>query len=194
MAIPDGHPLSIADTGLTGLMMGLSQADVVIAAGIRFNWSLQFGELFPDAKVVRIDIDPHEIDRNRRSDVGLVGDMGTTLAELVQLVEKGEHQGWINDLRGAARSFMVSEFEQREKPSHPIHPARLVARIQEAVGKDALYVVDGGDTTYFGLVGFQSSQKAGVVASAGGLFGCLGTGIPYGIAAKLARPEREVVG
>jgi acetolactate synthase-1/2/3 large subunit len=55
-----------------------------------------------------------------------------------------------------------------------------------------MYVVDGGDTSYFGL-GFSTNQKAGVMAASSGLFGCLGTGIPFGIAAKLARPDKKVV-
>ncbi len=191
--LADDHPLCVIETGFTGLMMALQQADVIVAAGIRFNWTLQFGTLFPKAKVVRIDIDAHEINRNRQSEVGLVGDVALTLNDLTPLLEEKQHLEWVNDLRAAAESFMVSEQEQRERASEPIHPVRLVTQIQNAVGNDALYVVDGGDTTYFGLVGLRSSEKAGVLTPAGGLFGCLGTGIPFGIAAKLARPEKKVV-
>jgi acetolactate synthase-1/2/3 large subunit len=191
--LPDNHPLSMMDAAFAALTMGLSQADVIIAAGIRFNWLLQFGQLFPNAKVVRIDIDPHEIDRNRSADVGLVGDVGSILRELLALVEEGDHGAWMTDLRTACLAFVDSEIKQREKATDPIHPVRLVALIQKVVGDDALYVVDGGDTSYFGLVGFQSKQRSGVLVPSGSLFGCLGTGIPYGIAAKLARPEKPVV-
>ena len=191
--LPDNHPLSMMDAVFTALMMGLSQADVVIAAGIRFNWLLQFGQTFPNAKVVRIDIDPHEIDRNRSSDVGLVGDVGSILGELLPLVEERDHSTWVTDLRKACLAFIDSEIKQREKVTDPIHPIRLVSLIQKVVGDDALYVVDGGDTSYFGLVGLQSKERSGVLVPSSGLFGCLGTGIPYGIAAKLARPEKRVV-
>ena len=191
--LPDNHPLSMMDAVFTALMMGLSQADVIIAAGIRFNWLLQFGQTFPNAKVVRIDIDPHEIDRNRSSDVGLVGDVGSILGELLPLVEERDHSTWVTDLRKACLAFIDSEIKQREKVTDPIHPIRLVSLIQKVVGDDALYVVDGGDTSYFGLVGLQSKERSGVLVPSSGLFGCLGTGIPYGIAAKLARPEKRVV-
>lgn len=191
--LPDTHPLSMMDAVFTALMMGLSQADVVIATGIRFNWLLQFGQIFPNAKVVRIDIDPYEIDRNRTSDVGLVGDAGAVLGELLPLVEERDHSAWVTDLRKACLAFIDSEIKQREKATDPIHPIRLVALIQKVVGDDALYVVDGGDTSYFGLVGLQSKERSGVLVPSSGLFGCLGTGIPYGIAAKLARPEKRVV-
>jgi acetolactate synthase I/II/III large subunit len=191
--LSDTHPLCVIDTGFAGMMMGLSRADVIIAAGIRFNWTLQFGTIFPDAKVVRIDIDPYEIDRNRPADVGLVGDMGSILEHLIPSVEKRDHTTWLTDLRNASKAFMDSELKQREEPSDPIHPVRLIARIQEAAGEKTLYVVDGGDTSYFGLVGLRSRERAGVLTPTGGLFGCLGTGIPYGIAAKIARPDKQVV-
>lgn len=191
--LPDTHPLSMMDAVFTALVMGLSQADVVIAAGIRFNWLLQFGQTFPNAKVVRIDIDPHEIDRNRTSDVGLAGDVGAILEALVPLVKERDHSAWVTDLRKACLAFIDSEIKQRDQATDPIHPIRLVSQIQKVVGDDALYVVDGGDTSYFGLVGLQSKERSGVLVPSSGLFGCLGTGIPYGIAAKLARPDKQVV-
>ena len=191
--LPDNHPQSMMDTVFSALMMGLSQSDVVIAAGIRFNWLLQFGQLFPGAKVIRIDIAAHEIDRNRTCDVGLLGDVGSVLDRLLPLVDKREHNGWITDLRKACRVFMEPELKQRETAADPIHPIRLVEQIQKVVGDNALYVVDGGDTSYFGLVGLQSQERSGVLVPTSCLFGCLGTGIPYGIAAKLARPDKVVV-
>jgi acetolactate synthase-1/2/3 large subunit len=192
--LPDTHPLSIWDVGNIGLMLGLTQADVLIAVGIRFNWLLQSGQAIPPhVKVVRIDIDPHEIDRNRQADVGLVGDTASVLNQLTPLVKKRDHSAWISTLRAASQAFIEPELQLRAMPSDPIHPIRLVAQIQKAVGEDAIYVADGGDTSYFGLVGFRSREKAGVLGTASGLLGCLGTGIPFGIAAKLAHPDKKVV-
>lgn len=192
--MPDNHPLSLWDVGNTGLMLAMTQCDVLIAVGIRFNWLLQSGAIIPPhVKVVRIDIDPREIDRNRVADVGLVGDVSSVLNQLLPLVKKTDHAGWVNTLRAASRAFLEPELKLRENPSSPLHPIRLVAQIQKAVGDDAVYVVDGGDTSYFGLMGFTSREKAGVIGSAAGLLGCLGTGIPFGIAAKLARPDKKVL-
>ena len=139
------------------------------------------------------DIDPHEIDRNRTADVGLVGDASSVLSGLLPFLKRGDHSAWVRDLRTASNAFLASELELREKPSDPIHPIRLVAQIQRFVGDDAIYVVDGGDTQYFGLTGFMSKERAGVMATAAGLLGCLGTGIPFAMAAKLARPDKKVV-
>jgi acetolactate synthase-1/2/3 large subunit len=192
--LPDNHPLSLWDIGNVGLQLGITQADVIVAVGLRFNWLLQSGAIIPpNTKVVRVDIDPHEIDRNRVSDVGLVGDASSVLNQLLPLIKRGDHSAWIKTLRAASHAFIEPELKLREIPSSPIHPIRLVAQIQKLVGDDAVYVVDGGDTQYFGLVGFTSKEKAGVMATAAGLLGCLGTGIPFAMAAKLARPDKKVL-
>ncbi len=192
--LPDNHPMSLWDTGNVGVQLGITQADVIVAVGFRFNWLLQSGAIIPPGtKVVRIDIDPHEIDRNRFADAGLVGDASSVLSQLLPFIGRGDHSGWIKTLRNASNAFIGSELKARETVSSPIHPIRLVAQIQKFVGDDAVYVIDGGDTQYYGLVGFTSRQKAGVMATAAGLLGCLGTGIPFAVAAKLARPDKKVV-
>jgi acetolactate synthase I/II/III large subunit len=191
--LPDDHPNSVMDMGSLGLFFSIGQTDVIVAAGLRFNWILQYGSLIPPSvKVVRIDIDPHEIDRNRIADAGLVGDVASVLGQLTPLVEKRDHGAWQSTLKSAGASLLDFEHRMRKTASDPIHPMRLVAKIQEFVGNDAVYVADGGDTSYFGL-GFATKQKAGVIAASSGLFGCLGTGIPFGMAAKLARPDTKVV-
>lgn len=191
--LPDSHAQCINDGGFTGLMTGLPQADVIVAAGIRFNWVLQSGKLFPDASVIRIDNDPTEIDRNRSAAVGLVGDCGTVFEQLLPLLDDRSHGEWIAKLRKAYAAFMVTELEQRETPSDPIHPNRLVAQIMKVFGDDAYYVADGGDTSYFGLAGFLSRHKSGVLVPASALLGCLGTGIPFAMAGKLAHPDKPVI-
>jgi len=191
--LPDDHPLCINDGGFTAIMTGLPRADVIIAAGIRFNWVLQSGRLFPNAKVVRIDIDPTEIDRNRPADIGLAGDCGDVFDRLLPLLEKRDHGDWLVKLNSATKAFMATELEKRRTPSDPIHPIRLVDRIMEVFGRDAYYVADGGDTSYYALAGFSSIHRAGVQIPAGALLGCLGTGIPFAIAAKLAHPDKPVI-
>jgi acetolactate synthase-1/2/3 large subunit len=142
---------------------------------------------------VRIDIDPHEIDRNRVADAGLVGDAGSVLGQLNPLLAKKDRSEWVTMLRAAGLAMIDGELKIREAPSDPIHPIRLAEQIRKYVGDDALYVIDGGDTSYFGLVGFISRHKAGVISQSSGLLGCLGTGIPFAMAAKLAHPQMKVL-
>ncbi|HAR97752.1 MAG TPA: thiamine pyrophosphate-binding protein [Syntrophus sp. (in: bacteria)] len=192
-ALPDDHPLSLWDGGQMALMTALSTADLIVVLGIRYNWLLMFGQIFPQAKVVRVDIDATEIDRNRETDVGLVGDMGLVLAQLNGAVAKRGHGDWLKALKDMYLPMVAAEVELRGKASDPIHPARLVERIRETAPDDAIFIADGGDTCYFALMGLTAKEKGGVLVGAGGLFGCLGTGIPFGIGAKLARPEKTVV-
>ena len=192
--LPDEHPQSIWDCGNLGLTVALQQADVLLVAGLRFNWLLQSGELIPPGtKIVRIDIDPHELDRNRAVDVGLAGDVGLVLEQLTSLVEERDHSRWLSTLRAASRSMLDYELRTRETAAYPIHPIRLAAQIRKFVGDDAYYVVDGGDTAYFGLTGFMSRHRAGVIGTSSGLLGCLGTGIPFAMAAQLANPDKKVL-
>ncbi len=192
-AIPDGHPLSLWDGGQMALLVALSQADLVIVLGLRFNWLVGFGQGFPQAKVVRVDIDPTEIDRNRSSDIGLVGDIGLSLKQLNTLVEQRDHGSWVQALRDSYLPLIAGELDCRQRTTEPIHPARLVEKIREATQDNAIYVVDGGDTSYYGLVGLKAKEKSSVIATAAGLLGCLGTGVPFGIGAKVARPDQTVV-
>lgn len=191
--IEDDHPLSIWDGGMSSLLTAMPMADVVIAMGIRFNWLLMFGEMFPQAKVVRIDIEPTEINRNRFADVGLVGDMKSTLRQLDKYTLGQSRSEWRETLRAAYIPLAKAEIKQREVASDPIHPVRLVSQVQKAIGEDAVYLVDGGDASYFGATGFRAKTEASVFSPAGGLFGCLGTGVPFGIGAKIACPEKPVV-
>ncbi len=192
--LPDNHPLSIWDCGNVGIMVTAAQADVFVIAGLRLNLLLQSGNVIPPTtKIVRIDIDPHEIDRNRQADAGLVGDCGSVLGQLNPLLSKKEHGEWLKTLKAASLSMIDGELKIRQTASDPIYPIRLAAQISKFVGDDAFYVIDGGDTSYFGLVGLMSKHKAGVIGSSSGLLGCLGTGIPFAIAAKLARPDMKVL-
>ena len=191
--LPDDHPQSIWDGGMSAALTAFAMADLVISLGIRMNWLQMYGETFPQAKVVRVDVEASEIDRNRASDVGLVGDIGLTLQEINPLVETEDRSGWVRTLKESYMPLVADEIASRETPSDPIHPARLVEQLRTAAGDDIIYIVDGGDTSYFGLVGLRAQEKAFVLPGSGGLFGCLGTGIPFGIGAKVARPDKTVV-
>ena len=191
--LADEHPFSIWDGGLMGILTAFSQADLVIALGVRFNWLLMFGQIFPQAKLLRVDIDATEIDRNRTADIGLVSDLGLALTQLTPVLEPRDHADWLKSLRESYLPLVQEEIAARENPSAPIHPQRLVAQVRKVFGDDAIYIVDGGDTSYYGLTTLRAIRPGGVLGSAGGQFGCLGTGIPFAIAAKAAFPQKTVV-
>ena len=191
--IPDDHPLSLWEGGNMAMLIALSMTDLVVTLGIRYNWLLMFGQTFPQAKVVRVDIDATEIDRNRASDVGLVGDMELVLKQLNPVVKKRDHSAWLKTLEEIYLPAMEGEIKARTTATECIHPARLMELIRQTAPAGSIFVVDGGDTSYFGAMGLRATEKSGVIVAAGGLFGCLGTGLPFGISAKLARPDQTVI-
>ncbi|RJP27166.1 MAG: thiamine pyrophosphate-binding protein [Actinobacteria bacterium] len=190
--IPDEHPLSLWRGGFTGLIAALSMADVVLAVGIRFNWLLNYGDYVANAKVIRVDIDPVEVNRNRAADVALVGDAGAVLRQLNPKVDGKDRGGWLDTLGGIQATLSEGDRRQMETPSDPVHPFRLMHQLRQAAGDDAIYVIDGGDTVYFGLIALRASVKAGVIAN-GLQFGSLGIGMPFAMAARLARPDTKVI-
>jgi acetolactate synthase-1/2/3 large subunit len=192
-AIDDSHPLSLWTGSHMAVVTALSQADLVVALGIRFNAAIMLGQTFPQAKLVQVDIDPTEMDRTRMVDVGLAGDIDLALRELNRLVKPRDLSGWMGSLRDAYLPLIQDELAQREQPAEPIHPARLVELVRKATNDDAVYSVDGGDTSYFGIVGLRVKEKGLLMGAGGSLFGCIGAGIPFGIGAKLARPDKTVV-
>jgi acetolactate synthase-1/2/3 large subunit len=132
------------------------------------------------------------VDRNRVADVALVGDAGAVLRRVNQGIEKKDRGEWLNTLKSTFATLTAGEREAMETPVDPIHPFRITRALREATGDDAIFVIDGGDTLYFGLIGLRATEMSGVIGS-GTLFGCLGTGVPFAIGAKLARPDKRVV-
>jgi len=191
--LPDEHPLSIWDGGQIGLLSALPMADLVMVLGLRFNWLMFFGQGFPAATVIRVDVESSELDRNRCCDIGLSGDIALTLRELNKHVKKKEHGAWMKSLRESYLPLVAGEIELRDKVSAPIHPVRLVDQVKKASQDSPIYIIDGGDASYFGLTGLRAKEKSGIIGGAAGLFGCLGTGIPMGIGARVARPDKTVV-
>ncbi|MEW6441295.1 MAG: thiamine pyrophosphate-binding protein [bacterium] len=189
--LADSHRLALSGflLSLVGIM---SQADVVLALGTRFNFMLMYGRLFPPpVKVIQVDIEPAELGFNRGPDVGIFGDIRLVLEGLAPLVPEQPDRPW------AAQAKEMLETSCRETraaiplDSYPVHPRRLVEEIREIAGKEAIYVCDGGDIMIWGSEAFPAERPASVVST--GPLGCLGVGMPFALAAKLAHPERPVV-
>jgi acetolactate synthase-1/2/3 large subunit len=191
-ALPDNHPSSIWNGGLVGIHTALAQADLIITLGVRFNWFLSHGQGCLQAKLIRIDIDSSELDRNRTCQIGLSSDLTLALRALNRQVKKRDLSRWYNELQDQYMPAIQNEIDLCENPSDPIHPLRAVTQTYKVLGDEAVYIIDGGDTAYFGSVGVRTRKAGGVLTASGGQFGCLGTGIPMAIAAKAALPDTTV--
>ena len=191
--VPDAHPSVVA--AMRGAVMG--DADVVLTIGRRLDFQLAYGSpsVFGDARFVRIGDVAGELRDNRRGEVEILATPAEALRALLEAAgnrASAVDRAWADKLRqGHAERAAKLRRTMAEAPAGKdgrLHPNRVLAALQEAMGPDAIAVIDGGDFLSFARVGLSAP-----VMLDPGPFGCIGVGVPYGIAASLAFPDRTVV-
>lgn len=191
--IPHDHPLSLYPVS-PGTFAAWGEADVVLAVGVRFG-QLDFWGRTPlwneRQKLIWIDIDPEVIGQNREVDVPIVGDVKVCLAQIIEELRNfTPPKERANKYKELDRNF-VKEFERlAENSVVPIHPLRLVKDVREFFPKDSLVVIDGGNIAMWTTYLCKIYEPRSFLWSAD--MGHLGAGLPFAIAAKLARPEKHV--
>jgi acetolactate synthase-1/2/3 large subunit len=173
---------------------GLKGADVALVVGVPMDFRLGFGASFgEDTEIVVVDVAEPERRHPRAVAAECYGELGSTLAGL-RAAAGGRalaSEAWIADLRASESSKREAERAELEDDRAPLHPMRLYAELAKVLDRDAIVVGDGGDfVSYAGRV--VDSFEPGCWLDPGP-FGCLGAGPGYALAAKLARPERQVV-
>jgi acetolactate synthase-1/2/3 large subunit len=192
--------LSDNDPQCFGLpMMGgadiMQNADVIMVLGSRLGLYLGYGQapLFPaDAKMIQVDIEGSEIGRNRKIDLGIVGDIKEVLKDMIELfdVSPFSHKDYLDSISTPARDSRQN-IRNLSVASGKFNQARIMKEINEFLDPDAVVVADGGDTFVATLMGADVSLPGHFLAY--GDFGCLGVGIPFGLAAKLRHPDKQVL-
>ncbi|WP_084216167.1 thiamine pyrophosphate-binding protein [Pseudonocardia spinosispora] len=174
-----------------------NEADLIIIVGTPFDFRMGYGRrLSPTAKVVQIDLDYRTVGKNRDIDLGIVGDAGAVLAAVTQAsTSRGarslDRRSWIAELRAVETAAYEKRLPRQHSDASPIDPYRLVHEINEFLTEDSVYIGDGGDiVTFSGQV--VQPKSPGHWMDPGPL-GTLGVGIPFAMAAKHARPDKEVV-
>jgi acetolactate synthase-1/2/3 large subunit len=188
--VPADHELFFSRTR----SQGLKGADVALVVGVPMDFRLGFGGAFgEDTDIIVADVAEPERAHPRAVAAELYGELGQTLADLHEAAGAAalSSESWIAELRDQERERREAERAEREDDRAPLHPMRLYAELGEVLDRDAIVIGDGGDyVSYAGRV--IDSYEPGCWLDPGP-FGCLGTGPGYALAAKLARPERQVV-
>jgi acetolactate synthase-1/2/3 large subunit len=172
-----------------------NEADLIIIVGTPFDFRMGYGRrLSPAAKVVQIDLDYRTVGKNRDIDLGIVGDAGAVLAAVTAAAggrPRPRRTSWIAELRAVEDAAYAKRLPRQHSDASPIDPYRLVHEINEFLTEDSIYIGDGGDiVTFSGQV--VQPKSPGHWMDPGPL-GTLGVGIPFVLAAKHARPDKEVV-
>lgn len=191
--ISDEHPSVVA--AMRGTVM--TEADVIVTVGRRFDFQLAYGSpaVFKQAKLIRIADAACELRDNRRGEVELFADPREVLAAMVRKAagpSPNLDKQWIETTRAKhrerAEKLRASMQGAASDANGRIHPNRVLAALQKQLRSDAIVVADGGDFLSFARVGLSSATYLDP-----GSLGCIGIGTPFGIAASLAYPDRQVV-
>ncbi|MFO0662109.1 MAG: thiamine pyrophosphate-binding protein [Polyangiaceae bacterium] len=188
--LPSSHPNLFGRSR----KMAMASADLIIVFGTPFDFRVDYGRVFnPSAKVVQIDLDGAEMGRNRGVDIAIHGDSGVVLAQLLAaLGGKGpERPEWLAAVRVSedkSRSKMAAEIQSDANPPNPL---RVCHELGKRLGKNDIIIGDGGD--FVATAAYVLPLEWPQLWMDPGPLGTLGVGPGYAMAAKLARPESNVV-
>jgi acetolactate synthase-1/2/3 large subunit len=178
------------------LEYAFKQTDLLITIGHRLDFDLAFGftpALNGDAKVIQVDIEPRDIGRYRPVEVGIISDARTALESLLQQTHPTDPKwsSWLSSLAAARRTWFDELEDAASRSETPMHPMAFLRGISSALPKDAIVVTSHGNIDFWADVHFQIHHPGGYLRA--GQSGTLGAEIPYGLAAKLAHPDKPVV-
>lgn len=199
--LPSEHRNFISLPGMHGSYaanMGLTNTDLLIAVGVRFDDRVtgRLSAFAPHAKVIHIDIDPAEIGKNRAADLPIVGDAKRVLKKLTKVLE--ELAPYHAERNAAARRAWWDEIRawRAEHPLTPeistseIKPQHLMAEIDRLAGGGAIVCADVGQHQMWAAQ-FVRFNEPRLWINSGGL-GSMGFGLPAAIGAQFARPDKLV--
>ena len=191
--LPADHPNAFSRT--RGYALG--SADLVVLLGTPLDFRLNFGQppLLPDKyKLIRIDALESDLTHNRAADVGIAGNIGRALELLADAAGGNSGDGRAARLEELRQRELASAEKDRallESDADPIHPMRVYGELLKVLDRDAVVIGDGGDfVSYAGKV-IRTYEPGSFIDP--GPFGGLGMGPPSAIAARLARPDKQVV-
>ena len=193
--VPEDHEFCY----LTARSTAFRESDLILIIGTRMNYVI--GHAAPprfnaNAKIIRIDVDPEEIaTSSRRLDVGVVADAKLALAQLTQAlrgkITPDTFRSWRDRLRGRNSSKTQEQEEILSTSATPIHPLRLCKEIRDFMDRDAILCVDGQEILNYGRQAIPTYVARHRLNS--GAFGTMGVGMPFGIGAKVACPDKQVI-
>jgi acetolactate synthase-1/2/3 large subunit len=185
--VPADHPLAFS----RARSKALREADVALVIGVPMDFRLGFGAVFgEDTAVIVADRAVPARPHPRPVAAALYGDLTTTLTALAG-AGGGDHEVWVANLRENENSVRAGEQADLDDMRTPLHPMRVYAELAPLLDRDAIVVIDAGDFGSYAGRMIESYVPGAWLDS--GPFGCLGSGPGYALAAKLARPERQVV-
>lgn len=196
-ALPSDHPLNVGMLGMHGNYgpnVLTNECDVLIAIGMRFDDRVtgRLDKYAKQAKVIHLDIDPAEVDKNVKTTVPVWGDCKETLPMLTALVEQKVHQNWLQKFKDMMKQEEEACITPELNPStEQMTMGEVVKVLNELTGGDAVIVTDVGQHQMVACRYAKFTQSKSNVTSGG--LGTMGFALPAAIGAKVGAPNRPVV-
>ena len=200
--MPSGHPNFISMLGMHGSYaanMGITHCDALVGLGVRFDDRVtgRLDKFAPEAKVLHVDIDPAEINKNRRADLGVVGDAKAVLERLNDRLaatretlgrrRRAERLAWLRRIMNLKRDHPF----HYEPSSQDIKPQRLMESLDRILGGEAAVTVDVGQHQMWAAQYLRFNRPRLWQSSSG--LGSMGFGVPAAVGAAVAGRDRPVV-
>ncbi len=192
--VPEDHPRSFPGAR----SMAFREADVVLVIGARANSMLSFlrpPRFSPAARFINVNLDGKEIGHNRGVEVGIIGDAKLVLRQLIEEANgrfNPRHESpWVAQLSAKHRSNQERSTPLLHSDAVPIHPLRLCREVRDVISRDTILIVDGHEILNFARQSIPIYQPGCSINA--GPHGCMGVGVPFGIGAKVAKPDAPVV-
>ncbi|MGZ3836366.1 MAG: thiamine pyrophosphate-binding protein, partial [Mucilaginibacter sp.] len=196
-AIPTDHPLNVGMLGMHGNYgpnVLTNECDVLIAIGMRFDDRVtgRLDKYAKQAKVIHLDIDPAEIDKNVKSTVPVWGDCKETLPLLTQLVEAKTHIDWVQKFNDYTRQEVEQVIDAELNPtSGEMTMGEVIKQLNEITNGEAVIVTDVGQHQMVACRYARFNHTRSNVTSGG--LGTMGFALPAAIGAKYGAPEKTIV-
>ena len=181
-------------TGMLGMhgtkvsSLAVSHCDLFIVAGARLSDRVigKSNEFAAHAKILHLDVDPAEINKNIRTDASVIGDLDATLTKLSEIIEKQDHAQWLKQIEE-----WKEEFPPVKEWKGDITPYHLISKVAERLPKDSLIVTDVGQHQIWTAQHYPIHQPRTFISSGG--LGTMGFGMGAAIGSKIANPDKKVV-
>jgi len=192
-SFPGNHELALGMIGMHGTTYAnyaANEADLVIAAGMRFDDRVTGNpqKFLPNAKIIHIDIDPAEIGKNKLIDVPIVGDLKNVLAELNRKIPKLSHTKWLDEVAKLKKKYSLT-FRKTEEDI--LIPQEILFEINKLTKGEVIVATDVGQHQMWSAQFIKFNNPYSILTSGGA--GTMGFGLPAAIGAQVANPDKKVL-